>query len=326
MKPLSLLALACTGLLAVSCATSKSFKMALLPDTQNYSASHPEIFHAQTQWIADHQKDISFVLQLGDITNNNSEKQWEVAAAAMSRLDGKVPYVMVAGNHDLGERGRTTTRDSHLFNHYFPYEKYSQSKHFGGAFEVGKMENVWYTFRAGRTDWLVFSLEFGPRNKVLKWAEEVIRDHPDKNVIITTHAYLYSDDTRMQKGHRWLPEKDYGAGRNATGDETANNGEQMWQKLISKYPNIVFVFSGHVLNDGTGLLVSEGIHGNKVCQILSNYQSGVIGSKNGGDGFLRIVQVDTAKGTISVKSYSPYTDTYKTEPDQQFTVEGLSFR
>ena len=50
------------------------------------------------------------------------------------------------------------------------------------------------------------------------------------------------------------------------------------------------------------------------------------GSKNGGDGFLRIVSVDTAAGTVSVQSYSPYTNTYKTEPDHQFTVKGLKFR
>lgn len=325
MRLLSRTALACTALLAVSCSTQKSFKMALLPDTQTYACDYPEIFHAQTRWLAEHRKEIAFVLHLGDITNNNSEKQWEVAAAAMNRLDGKVPYVLTVGNHDLGEKGRTGTRDSRLFNRYFPYEKYSLDKHFGGAFEPGKMENVWYTFRAGRTDWLVLSLEFGPRDKVLEWAGEVIRSHPDKNVIIDTHAYLYSDDTRMQKGHRWLPQH-YGAGKNATGGEAANNGEQMWQKLIAKYPNIVFVFSGHVLNDGTGLLVSEGAGGNRVCQILSNYQRGVNGSKNGGDGFLRIVSVDTAAGTVSVQSYSPYTNTYKTEPDHQFTVKGLKFR
>ena len=102
----------------------------------------------------------------------------------MNRLDGKVPYVLTVGNHDLGEKGRTDTRNSWLFNRYFPYEKYSLDKHFGGAFELGKMENAWYTFRAGGTDWIVLSLEFGPRNKVLEWAEEVIRNHPNKNVII----------------------------------------------------------------------------------------------------------------------------------------------
>ena len=35
------------------------------------------------------------------------------------------------------------------------------------------------------------------------------------------------------------------------------------------------VFSGHVLHSGTGQLVSAGVHGSHVYQMLANYQSGV---------------------------------------------------
>ena len=34
-------------------ASSSTFKIAVIPDTQIYSMRHPEIFKAQTQWIAD---------------------------------------------------------------------------------------------------------------------------------------------------------------------------------------------------------------------------------------------------------------------------------
>ena len=50
------------------------------------------------------------------------------------------------GNHDLGKN--SNKRDSELFNRYFPYDKYSKTRNFGGAFEEGKMDNVWYTFKA----------------------------------------------------------------------------------------------------------------------------------------------------------------------------------
>jgi len=85
------------------------------------------------------------------------------------------------------------------------------------------------------------------------------------------------------------------------------------------------VFSGHVLNDGTGLLVSEGDHGNKVYQMLANYQNGVEGSEKGGNGFLRMISVDTKASTISVKTYSPYLDEYKTDPSQQFIFKNVKF-
>jgi hypothetical protein len=298
----------------------------LLPDTQNYSASYPEIFQSQTAWAAENAKNIAFVLQQGDITNNNSEKQWAVASKAFSLMDGKVPYTFVPGNHDIGDGGKSNVRNTDLMNRFLPYEKYSKMSLFGGAFETGKMDNTWHTFKAGGIKWLILSLEFGPRNKVIDWAKSVIESHPHHKIIINTHAYMYSDDTRMGegKGHKWLPQN-YGLGKDEGGD-AVNNGDQLWEKLVKWYPGIIFVFSGHVLNDGTGLLVSEGVHGNKVYQILANYQSGVEGSENGGNGFLRIISIDVRNSELSVKTYSPYLKKYKTEPDQQFSFKEVVFK
>ena len=70
-------------------ASSSRFKIAVLPDTQNYTAGHPEIFKAQTQWIADNweEQNIKYVVHLGDIVNNNNIPQWEVVNDAMRTLD-----------------------------------------------------------------------------------------------------------------------------------------------------------------------------------------------------------------------------------------------
>lgn len=308
-----------------SCKTSSSLTLVLLPDTQHYSQDHPDIFKSQTNWIVDNAKEITFVLHQGDITNKNTEEQWEVAAEALSLMDNKVPYTFVAGNHDNGEGGKTKTRNTDLLNRYLPYQKYKKSSSLKGVYEPGKMDNTWHTFRAGGYNWSIFSLEFGPRDSVLQWASEIIQTHPKHKVIINTHAYMYSDDTRMGegKGHKWLPQN-YGIGKNAN-PGSVNDAEQMWDKLVKKHANILFVFSGHVLNDGTGYLVSEGDHGNKVYQMLANYQGGVKGSVNGGNGFLRKITMDTKKGTISVKSYSPYINEYKTGVNQQFVIEGVDF-
>ncbi len=326
MKRIAIILLSLTWLMLLSsCRDQKPFTLVLLPDTQNYSQSYPDIFSAQTRWIASRADSITFVLHQGDITNNNTDEEWQVAAQAMQLLDGKVPYTFGPGNHDMGTRGRADVRDTDGMNRYFPYETYSQQEGFGGAFEEGKMDNTWHTFSAGGHDWLILSLEFGPRNKVLDWAGSVIKEHPDHKVIINTHAYMYSDETRMstERNHKWLPQA-YGVGK-ATGEEAVNNGEQMWEKLVSQHANILMVVSGHVLNDGVGTLVSEGVHGNKVYQMLANYQSGVIGSVNGGNGFLRILTIDPAASRIEVQTYSPYIDEYKTEPDQQFVFEDVEF-
>ena len=317
----------CFCFMVLSCGKSpdETITLVLLPDTQMYSELHPEIFYSQTEWIAEHADSITFVLHQGDITNHNTDEQWEVAAGAMQLLDGKVPYAFCMGNHDIGTNGSADVRNTDLFNAWFPYDKYSAFPSFKGAFEEGKMDNTWHTFSAGGLDWLVLSLEFGPRNKVLDWAAEVVETHPNHHVIINTHAYMYSDETRMsaEREHYWLPQN-YGVGKD-TAENAVNNGEEMWDRLVSQYPNILFVFSGHVLNDGVGTLVSEGVHGNNVYQMLANYQSGVEGSENGGNGFLRIIKIDPKAKTVSVQTYSPYLDTYNTEPHQQFVFNGVQF-
>ena len=304
-----------------SCTVSKPFTLVLLPDTQVYAEKYPDIFYAQTKWIADNAEKFSFVLHQGDITNRNAEAEWIVAARAMSALEGKIPYTVVVGNHDLGTRGTSDSRNADLFNQYFPYGKHSAMPGFGGALEAGKMEKTWYTFNAGGKKWLILSLEFAPRNKVLAWAEQVIKDHPNHKIILNTHAYMYSDDTRMAaaREHKWLPDR-YGLGK-ATGEEAANDGDQIWDKLLSLYPGVMLAFSGHVLNDGVGTLVSTGKNGNKVYQMLANYQMG----PNGGNGFLRLVTIDRKNKRISVKTYSPHLDEFNTAADQQFVFEDVAF-
>lgn len=313
----------CFAALACSEPKDETITLVLLPDTQIYSERHPDIFRSQTEWIVQHADSIDFVLHQGDITNRNTDEQWEVAAGAMALLDDQVPYAVCVGNHDIGTNGSTDVRNTDLFNKWFPYEKYQSLPAFGGAFEAGKMDNTWYTFNAGAKDWLVLSLEFGPRNNVLDWANDVVAQHPDHKVIVNTHAYMYSDETRMSptRNHNWLPEH-YGVGKDTAGN-AVNNGEQIWDKFVSQHPNIVFVFSGHVLNDGVGTLVGEGVHGNRVYQMLANYQSGVEGSENGGNGFLRMVKIDPRKRTIAIKTYSPYLDAYNRDAHQEFVFEGV---
>jgi len=83
------------------------------------------------------------------------------------------------------------------------------------------------------------------------------------------------------------------------------------------------VVCGHVLNEGTGLLISEGDNGNQVYQMLANYQTGVIGSENGGNGYLRIIDIDPVREMMSIRTYSPFLNEFKTEKDQQFSFEGI---
>ena len=101
-----------------------------LPDTQFYSSLNPQIFAAQTQWIADHVVDqnIQLVVGLGDIVDGGGVlTQWQNADAAVRLLSGKVPYMMAIGNHDYDQNnpaGRTASTTN--FNSFFGPARYAE--------------------------------------------------------------------------------------------------------------------------------------------------------------------------------------------------------
>jgi hypothetical protein len=297
--------------------TPNSFSIVILPDIQFYSASYPEISACQASWIAANRDrlKLAFVLQEGDITDDRTiSAQWQAGSDAMAILDAEnVPYAIVCGNHDLPN---AAPRDLTLFNTWFPVSRFSGKPHFGGVYEDGRSENSWHSFSAGGIDWLVFALEFGPRDAVLSWANGIIAAHPHHRVIVLTHGYMYSDDTRLGAGDSWNPNTYAYCG---TYDTTCNDGDEMWTNFVKLHKGMTFVFSGHVLNDGAGRRVDAGDNGNLVYQMLANYQVNPVG----GNGFLRIVKCFPESGNVTVESYSPYTGEYRTTDEHEFEYSGV---
>ena len=301
-------------------------RIILLPDTQYYAEKYPEVLDSQISWIVGNADDISFVIQQGDLTQNNNEKEWTVVRNAFSRLDHIKPYVLALGNHDMGSAdGKfADTRNTRLYNRFFPYPVVSNLPGFAGSFENDKTDNSYFLFKTGKINWLVLNLEFGPRNIVLNWANDIVSKHPGHLVIVNTHSYMYSDSTRQGPGDSWRPQA-YGVGKDK-GDSSVNDGEQVWEKLVRKHPNIRFVFSGHVLNSGVGTLVSINNEGHPVYQMLANYQEGVTGSVHGGNGWLRILDMDFKKKTVQVRTYSPYIKQYMEQPAHDFIIRHVVFK
>lgn len=290
----------------------------VLPDTQILAASHPEIFHAQTRWIVEqrHALNIQIVLHVGDVTDDNGEMQWDVASDALARLDGEVPYVLAPGNHDLGIGGSASDRST-MLNTYFPLSRFAVMPTYGGAFEAGRAENTYHLLESPTGPWLVVALEFGPRDAVVDWAGEVVRAHAGVPAIVITHAYLYSDDTRYDwarfgPAQSWSPYT-YGVASDPGG---VNDGEELFQAFIRESDDVQLVLSGHVLNDGLGQLTSEQDGGGRVHQLLANYQFEALG----GGGFLRIMTFSAAGDRVDVRTYSPYLDEERRDPDNEFVL------
>lgn len=301
--------------------SGEDFSIVILPDTQMYSHLYPKIFIAQTQWIADNvlAHDIRFVLHEGDVVNipGPTTQQWERAVAALNKLDGVVPYALAIGNHDYDDEG--VTRASTLFNRFFPLDKFRREPTFGGYYEEGKMDNTYHLFRAGGTDWMILSLEFGPRDNVLVWADRMVKNYPARRVIVLTHAYLHYDNALLgaKPDHASLPEN-MGIAQQTGG---ANNGVKMWEKFVSQNKNIAFVFNGHTGGDGAARRISNGIYGNLVFQALANYQY----FENGGNGYLRIMRFEPSQARVSVRTYSPWLKEELTDEQNKFTFDDVEF-
>jgi predicted MPP superfamily phosphohydrolase len=289
------------------------FTIVALPDTQFYSSLNPQIFAAQTQWIADHVQDqnIQLVVGLGDIVDAGGvQAQWQNADAAVRLLSGKVPYMMAIGNHDYDQNNPTGRTASTLnFNSFFGPARYAGASWYKSSFPAGSNENFYGVVTVNGRNYLIVVLEFAPRDSALAWADGILKANQDKDAIIVTHMFTYSDNTRIS-GCDLNSAASFGVGQD-------NNGEDMWWKLVRKYPNIHLVLSGHVVQgDGTGRRMDLGLNGNLVNQFLSDYQSDPLG----GGGFLRIIRISPSLNRVSVTSYSPYLDSLLTDDHNQFMV------
>ena len=306
--------------------TTEPFTIAVLPDTQFYCDTRLKLsakwgngdlrryFFAQTKWVRDNQErlNIAFLVHEGDIVQADGPEEWAIAKKAMSVLDGKVPYCMCLGNHDMGFKksdnkygGDIAVNRTTLFNKYFPREKFAKRKEFGGTFDPGRHDNSWYHFEATGMKFLIVSLECKPRNEVLAWANKVVAKHPGHRVIVLTHAYMSANGRRIDK-----------LGFKIKG----NAGEEMWQKLVSKHKNIFMVLCGH--SSGEAVLTSKGDHGNQVHQVLSDYQH----LNNGGESWLRYMVFVPNENKIKVYTYNPALDKFRNNPSSRFDLEYTMIR
>lgn len=300
------------------------FTVIALPDTQYYSASYPNIFEAQVQWILDQReaRRIAFVLHEGDIVDTDVPAQWENASRSLHRLDGLVPYVVAPGNHDYASMGGIADRSGTLINQYFPLGPLAASPGFRGSFEADRVENTAQFLMMGDMPWLVIALEFGPRDAVLAWADGVLKQYPDMPAMVVTHAYQNWDGTRYD--HVAKPnvsEQPYNPHQYAANPPpgAVNDGQEMWTKLIYQNENVRFVINGHTFGpfgEAAATLTSSHPAGATVHQIVANYQQ----TEWGGAGYLRVMEFCPAERQLRVSTYSPFLQRWKQDPSNEFTL------
>ena len=277
--------------------TDFAYSFAVIGDTQRVALKDPDKYHMITDFILENveKKNIRFVLGLGDITDTSSKKEWEAAMAAYHTLDGVVPYSLARGNE-----GHDSTA---TFEKYVSFAEYGQNV--TGAMEQN-MRNVYYCFEVGEVKYLVIVLDCDPTDAMLDWANEVVAAHPDRNVIVTTHMYLYRDGTTL--------------GADDPYKILNNNGDDMWEKFLRRHENIVLVLCGH---DPTSQVVRSqlvGDHGNTVTQMMLDPQA--LDLTGGSTGLIATFYFSEDGRQVTMEYYATIKQAYfLTENQFSFTLE-----
>ncbi len=309
-----------------------AWTMIMLPDLQNYMkwGRNQPILDLMMAWIEENidSLNIKMVVCVGDLVQNNekitndydgnqsTQRQWENVARAFSKLDGKVPYIAATGNHDysVDRQGNRTSRYSEFFTvecNYLNGKLLVQNS----RNEEGKptLENAAYEIKnLNGKDYLFMVTEYGPRDTIVTWAKKIVNleQYSDHRIVLVTHNYLNAQDNRTSGDVTWLLWEPYSINneiQKTTGIKlpTANNGQQIWEKLVQPSTNIELILCGHI--SGEGYRVDDNVAGKQVHQMLFDAQSMGGGGRtgNGGDGWLRILEFAPDNKTVKVKTFSP---------------------
>jgi len=279
---------------------SPRFAVAVLPDTQylfDEDSSDPEPLTATFRYLVQERKDgnIVFMTHLGDVTEHGSEHEIRLAAGCFRTLDGKVPYSVLAGNHDIRSSTDDQRGDSAYLRAFGP-QRFANMPTFGGASPDGY--NSYHVLRAAGRNWLVLALDWRVSDKGLQWAQAVIDAHRTLPVILTTHDLAWADEAGQA--------------------QLSDNGQRLWDRLVRANDQIFLTLNGHYWPPGRTTLKNNA--GNDVQVHITNYQDRYYG----GAGMIRLYSFDLVRNVIDVETFSPWflaRDPAKRSPLEAETIE-----
>lgn len=261
--------------------------VAWMSDTQHYANRKvnnlPDIYPVMTGFLRDKAAEMNlvYVVHTGDLVHvNNDEDNWAVARAAMDMLDG-IPNGVLAGNHDMKpEKGGYKG-----YWQYFGEKWYNTQPCYGESFENNRGHYDLITI-CGR-DYIFVYMSYDPSKKALEFITQSFQKYPDRVGILCLHDFITTEGTLSKAGT-----------------------QIRWQ-VLAKCPNLYMVLCGHRYGfytledafDDDG----DGVKERTVYEIMMNYQAA---GKEGGGGYLRLMQFDEKNHEIHCINYSPYLNDY----------------
>ena len=272
---------------------TQSTRIMIVPDIQHYTDNDANLPYLDviTDYYINQIDSFSACFQVGDVTNNNMDWQWENAFNHFFKKFpmGKEPYFCM-GNHDYGENGKSGTRTSNIPEYMKPVMEFQMK----GC----QYENYVRYLQVGEVNYAVLDLEFAPRNNAIEWANNIIAANPSTPFILLTHVFLNryaqiydaTDPSCFSKGSQ----KTY-----VMGGDYVNDSKEIFDKLIYDNPNIKLVVCGHSLTPNyIDVVEKTNAAGENVHIVMVNYQH----YDEGGKGYVGIM--DFEKEGYRIRSFS----------------------
>ena len=198
----------------------EQFSVIWLADTQNIAYHlNDGVFQTMGEWILEQEDplNIKYIVQTGDMVDNGyKENQWRSFDVLLRQFYGKIPYLPIAGNHDLGVKLEDYSAYVELpFVKAFPKDQ---------IYDHGRA--VYAAFQAGGENFLLLGAGWNEHVTSAVWMNEVLRAHPNHIAILMFHSYI-----------------------NAEG-ELSRPGTEIHDMIVAKNPNVRLVLCGHLRGNG----------------------------------------------------------------------------
>jgi hypothetical protein len=299
---------------AQTAAAGSEFTIAVIPDTQYYVSGQfggtPAMFTAQIDWIKANQaaENIVYVASLGDITDHGDGvvSEWTNATThgyykleTQAGFTNGIPYGTCVGNHDqTPNTGHPLTCSTAKYNTYFGANRFRPRAYYGENYAgTGSNNNDSHydLFTAGGIDFIVIYVEYDSAGEdwtnMNNWVYNLLGTFAARKAIVVTHYTLGGSSPTIEWGAQGLA---------------------LYNRIKSRN-NVFMMLGGHITGDRALYPVFDR---NTISSIEADYQA----QTNGGNGYMRLHKISVSNNTMSVKTYSPHLNLYKTGAASQFTV------
>jgi len=284
------------------------YSFAVLGDLQYTTQYYPDKLPYTFDWLINNKdaKNLQYVINVGDLTNNSSQTEYEAISEQLLRLkEAGIDQSLVRGNHDkLADYDKYITAEKFMYGN--------------GEFESydGSMKTYYQKLNIGGIKYMVMVLDFFPSTAEVEWAKQKIDANPDYNVIINTHGYLDAKMQLLGEDAVYDVEDRVDAEGNAVGGHA---GQYIYDNLVVPCSNVVMVICGHEFSEGPEIKTLTRADGSTAVQMLVDFQQAEYNDLRS-YGMIAMLYFSNGGKTVTVEWFSSIKNEYYKDK-YQYTMD-----